>query len=84
MCWVFAQAFHIHIAAKDLCPSLHFEFHLPSFPYHFLEALDNLRQAYHAFCIHAVASGRELWILVPPQVNRSDLKTQAAKYDCGA
>ena len=26
ICQVFAQAFHIHIAAKDLCPSLHFEF----------------------------------------------------------
>ena len=31
ICWVFTWDFHIHIAAKDLCPSSCFEFHLPSF-----------------------------------------------------
>ena len=63
---VFARPFHIHIAAKDLCPSLHFEFPLPSFPCHFLEALDNLRQVYHAYFFHVVASRRELlyWFLL--------------------
>ena len=63
---------HTYIAAKDLCPSLHFEFHLPSSPCHFLEALDNLKQAYYAFISHAVESRRELWILVPPQLDSSD------------
>ena len=73
ICWVYAGAFHIHIMTKDLCPSSHFGFHPPSFPCHFLEALDNLRWAHNAF-FHAVASRRELWILVPPQLDSSDLQ----------
>ena len=39
---------------------------------HILEALDTLRQAYHAFFFHAVASRRELLILFPPWLNGSD------------
>ena len=79
ICQVFAWAFHIHIAAKDICPSLHFEFFPPSFPFHFLEALDNFRWAYHAFFFHAVASRKELWILVPPELNSSDPQTSCSK-----
>ena len=37
-----------------------------------------LRWAYHAF-FHAVVSRRELWILVPPQLDSSDLQTSCSK-----
>ena len=66
------EPFTYTLLPKISCPSLHFEFHPPSFPCHFLEASDNLRQAYHAFFFCAVASRRELWILVPPWLDSSD------------
>ena len=81
---VFTQALHICIAAKDICPSSYCEFHLSSFSSHFIEDYDNLRQVYHASFFHAMASRRELWILVPPQLDSSDpqISCGEAWYNC--